>query len=117
MRAKVVLTQGDLDVVVQNCKPRFVDFDEAVPALAPGASTTIGLIAKIGPEVLATWNAVNKPVRPAVRPAKTPTPNPVQTFVVCRYTLTASLGQNQTHQATRTPRTTSSRATSSRTFR
>jgi hypothetical protein len=95
VRAKVVLTQGDLDVVAQNCKPRFVDFDEAVPALAPGASTTISLVAKIGPEALAVWQALNKPVRTGVRPAKTPTPNPVETIVVCRYTMTAGLGTNQ----------------------
>jgi hypothetical protein len=94
VRAKVVLTQGDLDVVAQNCHPRFVDFDEAVPALAPGQSATIGLQAKIGTEALASWTAVNKPAARS-RPVKTPTPNPVQTFVVCRYALTASLGQNQ----------------------
>ena len=41
------------------------------------------------------WKAINKPVAPRGRPVKTPTPNPVQTFVVCRYALTASLGQNQ----------------------
>ena len=94
VRAKVVLTQGDLDVVAQNCRPRFVDFDEAVPALAPGQSATVGLLTKIGPEALAAWTAVNKPAVRS-RPAKTPTPNPVQTIVVCRYALTASLGQNQ----------------------
>ena len=95
VRAKVVLTQGDLDVVAQNCMPRFVDFDEAVPALAPGASATISLLTKLGPNALALWKAINKPVAPRGRPVKTPTPNPVQTFVVCRYALTASLGQNQ----------------------
>ena len=95
VRAKVVLTQGNIDVVAQNCKPRFVDFDEAVPALAPGKSVSIGLLTKIGPSALAAWVARNKPVPVGGRPVKTPTPNPVQTFVVCRYTLTASLGQNQ----------------------
>lgn len=95
VRAKVVLTQGNLDVVAQNCKPRFVDFDEAVPALAPGKSVSIGLLTKIGPSALAAWVALNKPALAHGRPVKTPTPNPVQTFVVCRYTLTASLGQNQ----------------------
>ena len=95
VRAKVVLTQGNLDVVAQNCRPRFVDFDEAVPALAPGKSASIGLLTKIGPSALAAWVALNKPGPVGGRPVKTPTPNPVQTFVVCRYTLTASLGQNQ----------------------
>jgi hypothetical protein len=95
VRASVVLTQGDLDVVAQNCHPRFVDFDEAVPAIAPGQSATVGLLSKLGTNALAAWNALNKPVASRGRPVKTPTPNPVQTFVVCRYALTASLGQNQ----------------------
>ena len=95
VRAKVVLTQGNLDVVAQNCHPRFVDFDEAVPALAPGKSASIGLLTKIGPTALAAWITLNKPVQLGRRPVKTPTPNPVQTFVVCRYTLTAALGPNQ----------------------
>ncbi len=95
VRAKVVLTQGNLDVVAQNCKPRFVDFDEAVPALEPGASATIGLLTKLAPNAVAAWNAVNKPALAGARPVKTPTPNPVQTTVTCRYQLTAELGKNQ----------------------
>ena len=95
VRAKVVLTQGDLDVVAQNCRPRFVDFDEAVPALAPGASATIGLLTKLAPNAVAAWNGINKPALARSRPVSTPTPNPVQTIVTCRYHLTAELGKNQ----------------------
>lgn len=72
-----------------------MDFDEAVPALAPGASATIGLLTKLAPNAIAAWNAVNKPALAGARPMATPTPNPVQTIVTCRYSLTASLGANQ----------------------
>jgi hypothetical protein len=97
VRAKVVLKNGDGDDVAKSCSPRFVDFDEAVPALAPGASATVGLLTKIGPAALAAWSASNKPApaRAAAAPGPTPTRAPVAHVVDCRYTLTASLGTNQ----------------------
>jgi hypothetical protein len=97
VRAKVTLQKGITDEVARSCSPKFVDFDEAVPALAPGATAKILLLTKLSPAALAAWNTANKPspARAAVGPGPTPTRATVAHVVDCRYTLTASLETNQ----------------------
>jgi hypothetical protein len=90
LRVKVEVLQGDLDVVKQNCKPRFTDFDEVVSELAPGASKTISPPSASGPIRF----------RPGltVQPVATPTPapggSPVQQVVACQFAVSAELAQN-----------------------
>lgn len=97
VRAKVSLKNATDAGVAASCAPKFVDFDEAVPALAPGATAKILLLTKLSPAGLAAWNTANKPApaRAAVLPGPTPTRAPVAHVVDCRYALTASLGTNQ----------------------
>jgi hypothetical protein len=97
VRAKVSLKNAAHAGVAASCAPKFVDFDEAVPALAPGATAKILLLTKLSPAGLAAWNTANKPApaRAAVLPGPTPTRAPVAHVVDCRYTLTAALGTNQ----------------------
>ncbi|MBK9064529.1 MAG: hypothetical protein IPL89_15255 [Acidobacteria bacterium] len=101
VRARVVLKNVGADDVAKSCAPRFVDFDEAVPALEPGGSAAIPLLTKALPAAVAAWNALNKPAlareRPVSAPATAATRSPIAHIVDCRYTLTAGLGANQNH--------------------
>lgn len=97
VRAKLALKNAADPGVAASCSPKFVDFDEAVPALAPGATAKVSLLPKLSPGALAAWNAANRPApaRAAVLPGPTPTRAAVAHVVECRYTLAASLGTNQ----------------------
>lgn len=91
LRVKVEVLQGDLDVVKQNCKPRFTDFDEVVSELAPGAPKTIAPPSAIGAIRFRSGFSIQG--RPAT-PTPAPAGSPVQQVVACQFSITAELAQN-----------------------
>lgn len=91
LRVKVEVLQGDLDVVKQNCKPRFTDFDEVVSELAPGAQKTIAPPSVVG--AIRFRPGLSLQARP-VTPTPAPAGSPVQQVVACQYAITAELAQN-----------------------